>query len=105
MKSETTYLTVVDRDGNMASWIQGIADNFGSGITVAGMGFMLHNRGAGFTLEANHPDRLAGGKRPFTRSFRAAWNAATSILHSALWAARTSRWHTHSLSRTSSISG
>ncbi len=65
MKGDTTYLTVVDRDGNMASWIQSIADNFGSGITVAGMGFMLHNRGWGFTLEANHPDRLAGGKRPF----------------------------------------
>ena len=65
MKSDTTYLTVVDRDGNMASWIQSIADNFGSGITVAGMGFMLHNRGWGFTLEENHPDRLAGGKRPF----------------------------------------
>jgi len=65
MKGDTTYLTVVDRDGNMASWIQSISDNFGSGITVAGMGFMLHNRGWGFTLEANHPDRLAGGKRPF----------------------------------------
>jgi gamma-glutamyltranspeptidase/glutathione hydrolase len=49
----------------MVSWIQSIADNFGSGITVEGMGFILHNRGWGFTLEANHPDRLVGGKRPF----------------------------------------
>lgn len=65
MKGDTTYLTVVDREGNIASWIQSIADNFGSGVTVAGMGFILHNRGWGFTLEANHPDRLAGGKRPF----------------------------------------
>src|SRR5262249_38541574 len=62
---DTTYLTVVDRDGNIASWIQSIADNFGSGITVDGMGFILHNRGWGFTLERGHPDVLAGGKRPF----------------------------------------
>ena len=62
---DTTYLTVVDRDGNIASWIQSIADNFGSGITVDGMGFVLHNRGWGFTLEHDHPDVLAGGKRPF----------------------------------------
>jgi gamma-glutamyltranspeptidase/glutathione hydrolase len=65
IKGDTTYLTVIDRDGNMVSWIQSIADNFGSGITVEGMGFILHNRGWGFTLERNHPDRLAGGKRPF----------------------------------------
>ncbi len=62
---DTTYLTVVDKDGNMVSWIQSIADNFGSGITVEGMGFVLHNRGWGFTLESGHPDVLAGGKCPF----------------------------------------
>ena len=65
LQGDTTYLTVVDRDGNIASWIQSVADNFGSGITVDGLGFILHNRGWGFTLEAGHPDVLAGGKRPF----------------------------------------
>jgi gamma-glutamyltranspeptidase / glutathione hydrolase len=62
---DTTYLTVVDRDGNMASWIQSIALAFGSGVTVEGMGFELHNRGFGFTLDPKDPDVLAGGKRPF----------------------------------------
>jgi gamma-glutamyltranspeptidase/glutathione hydrolase len=62
---DTTYLTVVDRDGNMASWIQSIAHVFGSGITAEGMGFVLHNRGWGFTLDPTDPDVLAGGKRPF----------------------------------------
>ena len=63
--SDTTYLTVVDREGNIASWIQSIYSNFGSGITVKGMGFALQNRGAGFTLDPAHPNVLAGGKRPF----------------------------------------
>jgi len=63
--SNTTYLTVVDKDGNIASWIQSIFGSFGSHVTVEGMGFVLQNRGAGFTLDAHHPDVLAGGKRPF----------------------------------------
>jgi len=63
--SDTTYLTIVDKDGNMASWIESVYSEFGSGVTVDGMGFLLQNRGAGFTLEAKHPDVLAGGKRPF----------------------------------------
>jgi gamma-glutamyltranspeptidase/glutathione hydrolase len=62
---DTTYLTVVDRDGNMVSWIESVYGEFGSGVTVEGMGFILQNRGAGFTLDRNHPNVLAGGKRPF----------------------------------------
>jgi gamma-glutamyltranspeptidase / glutathione hydrolase len=62
---DTTYLTVVDKDGNIASWIQSVSSAFGSGVTVEGMGFVLHNRGALFTLDAKHPNVLAGGKRPF----------------------------------------
>jgi gamma-glutamyltranspeptidase / glutathione hydrolase len=62
---DTTYLTIVDREGNIASWIQSLSAAFGSGVTVEGMGFLLHNRGAGFTLDPKHPNVLAGGKRPF----------------------------------------
>jgi gamma-glutamyltranspeptidase/glutathione hydrolase len=63
--SNTTYLTVVDKDGNIASWIQSLYSGFGSKVTVEGMGFALQNRGAGFTLDPKHPNVLAGGKRPF----------------------------------------
>jgi gamma-glutamyltranspeptidase/glutathione hydrolase len=62
---DTVYLTVIDREGNIASWIQSIFSSFGSGIVVDGMGFVLQNRGAGFTLDAAHPNALEGGKRPF----------------------------------------
>ena len=63
--SNTTYLTTVDRDGNIASWIQSVYGAFGSRVTTEGMGFILQNRGAAFTLEKDHPNVLAGGKRPF----------------------------------------
>jgi gamma-glutamyltranspeptidase/glutathione hydrolase len=62
--SDTTYLTVVDRDGNMVSLIQSNYDLFGSGIVAPGTGFVLHNRGGLFTLDKNSPNALAGRKRP-----------------------------------------
>jgi len=63
--SDTTYLTAVDREGNIVSLIQSNFSSFGSGITVRGMGFPLQNRGALFVLDPAKPDALAGHKRPF----------------------------------------
>jgi gamma-glutamyltranspeptidase/glutathione hydrolase len=63
--SDTTYLSVVDREGNIVSLIQSNYAAFGSGITVRGMGFALQNRGALFTLVPSHPNALAPRKRPF----------------------------------------
>jgi len=63
--SNTTYLTTVDKDGNIASWIQSVYGTFGAHITPEGTGFVLQNRGAGFTLDPKSPNVLAGGKRPF----------------------------------------
>ncbi|MGB6597942.1 MAG: gamma-glutamyltransferase family protein, partial [Candidatus Acidiferrum sp.] len=62
--SDTTYLTVVDRDGNMVSLIQSNYAAFGSGIVAAGTGFALQNRGGLFELDPASPDALAGHKRP-----------------------------------------
>lgn len=61
---DTTYLSVVDRDGNMVSLIQSNYSEFGSGIVAQGTGFALHNRGALFNLDATSPNALAGRKRP-----------------------------------------
>jgi len=64
-KGDTTYLTVVDKDGNMVSLIQSNYDSFGSGIVADRTGFALQNRGALFSLDAKSPNALAGHKRPF----------------------------------------
>jgi gamma-glutamyltranspeptidase / glutathione hydrolase len=61
---DTTYLTVVDRDGNMVSLIQSNYGAFGSGIVAEGTGFALQNRGALFNLDPASPNALAGRKRP-----------------------------------------
>ena len=61
---DTVYLCAVDRDGNAASLIQSLYMAFGSGIVVPGTGVILQNRGAAFSLDDTHPNRLEGGKRP-----------------------------------------
>jgi gamma-glutamyltranspeptidase / glutathione hydrolase len=63
--SDTTYLTVVDGEGNILSLIQSNFQVFGSGVTVQGMGFVLQDRGALFSLDPKSPNALAGHKRPF----------------------------------------
>jgi gamma-glutamyltranspeptidase/glutathione hydrolase len=63
--SETIYLTAADSEGNMVSFINSNYNEFGSGIVVPGLGFVLHNRGAGFTLTPGLPNTVAPGKRPF----------------------------------------
>ncbi len=63
--SDTTYLTAVDREGNIISLIQSNYEGFGSGITVHGMGFVLQDRGALFSLDPSSPNVVAPHKRPF----------------------------------------
>jgi gamma-glutamyltranspeptidase/glutathione hydrolase len=63
--SDTTYLAVVDREGNIASWIQSIYQGWGSGVVPDGLGFALQDRGAGFSMDPSHPNVVAGRKRPF----------------------------------------
>ncbi len=61
----TVYLNAADERGMMVSLIQSNYMGFGSGVVVPGTGISLQNRGHGFTLDAEHPNLVAGGKRPF----------------------------------------
>jgi len=63
-ESETIYMSAIDKDGNIVSLIQSNYSAFGSGIVAPGTGFVLHNRGALFTLERGQPNTIAPRKRP-----------------------------------------
>lgn len=65
MKSDTIYLTVVDKDRNCCSLIQSNYNGFGSGLVPYQLGFALQNRGALFALDGTHPNKLEPHKRPF----------------------------------------
>ena len=62
---DTIYLAAADRWVNMVSWINSNFAGWGSGLTVPGYGFILHNRGGLFTLNPNSPNVIAPNKRPY----------------------------------------
>ena len=61
----TIYLTAADRWGNMVSLIHSVFSVYGSRATVGPYGFVLHNRGSGFSLDPKSPNIVAPHKRPF----------------------------------------
>jgi gamma-glutamyltranspeptidase/glutathione hydrolase len=63
--SNTIYLTVADKYGNMVSLIQSNYRGMGSGMCPTGLGFVLQDRGEMFSLEEGHYNAYAPGKRPF----------------------------------------
>ena len=65
LAGDTIVLSTADKDGNMVSWVNSNFSGFGSGITVPGYGFLLHNRGSLFTLDPKSPNVIAPHKRPF----------------------------------------
>ncbi len=64
-RGDTIVLSTADRWGNMVSLVNSNYDGFGSGITVPGYGFVLHDRGALFSLNPKSPDVIVPHKRPF----------------------------------------
>jgi gamma-glutamyltranspeptidase/glutathione hydrolase len=61
----TIYLTTADRWGNMVSLIHSVFSVYGSRAAVPPYGFVLHNRGGGFSLDPASPNIVAPHKRPF----------------------------------------
>jgi gamma-glutamyltranspeptidase/glutathione hydrolase len=65
VKGGTIYLTTADERGMMVSFIQSNYLGFGSGVVVPGYGISMQNRGHGFSLDPEHANAVAPGKRPF----------------------------------------
>jgi gamma-glutamyltranspeptidase/glutathione hydrolase len=59
------YLTVVDQWGKGVSWIQSLFASFGSGLLEPESGVVLQHRGDLFNLDADHPNVVTPGKRPY----------------------------------------
>jgi len=62
--SDTTSFSVYDGETGISA-IQSNYGGFGSGVVVGGTGISLNNRGSYFTLESDHPNALAPGKKTF----------------------------------------
>jgi gamma-glutamyltranspeptidase / glutathione hydrolase len=65
LPGDTVVLSTADSEGNMVSWVNSNYSEFGSGLTIPGYGFVLHDRGALFTLDPKSPNAIAPHKRPF----------------------------------------
>ena len=64
LSGDTVYVAAVDRDGNAASLIQSLYGAFGACVVAGNTGVILQNRGAYFSLDPDHPNRLEPGKIP-----------------------------------------
>ena len=64
-QGDTIYMCTADDEGNMVSLIQSNYRGMGSGIVVPDLGFMFQDRGQLFSMDPNHPNVYAPGKRPF----------------------------------------
>jgi gamma-glutamyltranspeptidase len=62
-EGDTIAIVTADSSGNAAVVIQSTYHEFGSGVIAGDTGVLLQNRGAFFSLDPAHPNRLAPGKR------------------------------------------
>lgn len=64
LRGDTIFTCAIDNEQNACSLIQSIYYAFGSAFSIGETGIVLHNRAHYFTLDARHPNCIAGGKRP-----------------------------------------
>lgn len=64
LSGDTVYVAATDREGNTVSLIQSLYGLYGSTVVAGETGVVLQNRGAYFSLDPSHPNRLEPGKIP-----------------------------------------
>jgi gamma-glutamyltranspeptidase len=89
LSGDTVYVAAVDRDGNAASLIQSLYGAFGSCVVAGNTGVILQNRGAYFSLDRNHPNRLepvpsAGHSHWTDREGRRRSQSRSPFMHAAI---------------------
>ncbi len=62
-EGDTVAIVAADANGNAVSLIQSLYHEFGAGFVAGDTGVLLQNRGAFFSLDPGHPNRLAPRKR------------------------------------------
>ncbi len=82
LAGDTVYISVVDAEGNAVSMIHSLYGVFGSGVVAGDTGIVLQNRGAYFSLDPAHPNRLEPGKVPLHTLI-----ASLAFRNDKLWAA------------------
>jgi gamma-glutamyltranspeptidase/glutathione hydrolase len=64
LAGDTVYVAAVDAEGNAASLIHSVYGVYGASVVAGRTGVVLQNRGAYFSLDPAHPNRLEPGKQP-----------------------------------------
>lgn len=62
---DTVFFAVCDAAGRSVSALQSTYFDWGSGVVVGDTGILWQNRGAAFSTDPAHPNRIAPRKRPF----------------------------------------
>jgi gamma-glutamyltranspeptidase/glutathione hydrolase len=82
LAGDTVYVAAVDAEGNAVSLIHSVYGLFGAGVVAGRTGVVMQNRGAYFSLDPGHPNRLEPGKRPLHTLI-----ASMAFRDDAFWAA------------------
>lgn len=64
--SQTTHISVIDQEGNMAAMTNTLNQPFGSGLVVPRTGIVLNNEMADFSIRRGTANRIRPGMRPLS---------------------------------------